>query len=91
MRVKRIRWDERSEEHISFHNVEPDEVEQVAEDRPWFERRRGVNRYYMYGQTEEGRYLLGVIDHEGQGILYCVTARDMEEPERRLYFRHVRK
>jgi uncharacterized DUF497 family protein len=66
MHIGRIRWDERSIEHIALHPVEQDEVESVAFGRHHARRGREENRYGIYGQTEEGRYLFIVVDQEKQ-------------------------
>ncbi len=91
MRITRIRWDEQSIQHVAGHKVELDEVESAVFGRRYERRGREENRYEIYGQTDEGRYLFIVLDHEGRGIFYVVTARDMEPSEKRLYRRVTRK
>ncbi len=86
MRIDDLIWSERNIEHIADHAVEPDEVEEVIwENNPWFERRRGKQRYYVYGQCLGGRYLFIVLDREYDRVFYVVTARDMTKSERRYY------
>ena len=47
-------------------------------------RHQSGARYYALGQTLGGRYLFVVVDDEGGGWVYPVTARDMTRRERRL-------
>jgi len=85
MRVDHFEWDENNLEHIARHQVEWYEVEEAVCGLPITRKGRGENRYYIYGQTEAGRYLTVIADHEGEGWFYPVTARDMTSNERRAY------
>ena len=91
MRINRVRWDLQSIEHIARHRVEQDEVESVIFGSRQLRRGREENRYELYGQTDEGRYLFIVIDREGSGVCYVVTARDMDGVEKRYYRRKIAK
>lgn len=81
-------WNDGNKAHITHHKVTPEEVEEVIfEGRLVVRRGRGEGVYYAYGQTKAGRYLFivfAILAH-GQGLV--VTARDMEQVERRLYQR----
>jgi hypothetical protein len=87
VRIEDLIWDEANLEHIAYHRVRPEEVEEVIWDDPWYERRRGRQRYHAYGQTAGGRYLFVVLDREYDAVFYVVTARDMTEREKRYYRR----
>ena len=63
MRISRLEWDDYRVEHIAEHDVEPDEVWQVCEDHSHRAQREGHNRYRVFGQTAEGRYLFIVLEH----------------------------
>ena len=91
MYVEDVIWDENNLEHIAYHSVKPAEVEQVLWDDPWFEKRRGRQRYQVFGQTDSGRYLLVILDREYSSIFYVVTARDMTQAEKRHYQRRRTK
>ena len=58
IRITGFEWDEYNEEHIAEHSVTPDEVE-ACFFNPYILKRkkRGKRRYYLYGQTDGGRYL----------------------------------
>jgi len=88
--VEDVIWDENNVEHLAAHQVKPEEVEDVIWDDPWFERRRGRQRYYVYGQTSGGRYLFIVLDREYNSVFYVVTARDMTDREKEYYRRKRR-
>ena len=89
MSLIEIEWDDDSVEHIGQHHVEPEEVEEVLRSRYLLERGRW-QRYYVLGQTSEGRYLFTVLARRQSGRYRVVTARDMEIPERRRYRKKVK-
>ncbi len=76
MYVSRLEWDDYRVEHIARHNVESYEVWEVCEDPLHLARCQGHNRYLVYGQTADGRYLFVVLEHI-QGTVYKpITARN---------------
>lgn len=89
MRIAKLEWDDYRVEHIADHDVEPEEVWEVCEDSMHLARRQGRNRYRLYGQTAEGRYLFVVLESVEGGIYKPITARDMTEGEKR-NFRRLR-
>ena len=90
MRISRLDWDDYRIEHIAQHNVGPDEVWEVCEDSWHLAHREGRNRYRLYGQTVEGRYLFIVLEHVEGTIYNPITAREMTDAEKR-NFRRLRK
>ncbi len=90
MFISRLDWDDYRVEHIARHNVEPEEVWEVCEDPLHLAHREGRNRYRLYGQTAEGRFLFVVLEHSGETIFKPITARDMTQAEKR-NFRRWRK
>ena len=87
MEIRSFKWDEDTIDHIANHGVRPDEVEEVAfEDYPYIRKgKRG--RRYLYGKTLGGRYLFIVYVFADMGIAQVITARDMDDKERRLYLK----
>ena len=73
----------------SRHGVRLEEVEQTCygEDRHVRRSREGL--YKLFGRSEAGRYLLVVLAEVGQGVWRLVTAREMNDGERRLYRRAI--
>lgn len=93
--IKELWWRDDRVEHIGRHEVSPDEFEEAL-----FEDRRGIlkfadesesdpsNRMYRHlGRTGAGRYLFLVLMYYGEGTALPVTARDMNDAERRRYSR----
>jgi len=74
------------------HRVEPEEVEEVFENRPRIFRGPkghypGEDIYYALGQTDEGRYLFVVYIKKQDGQALILSARDMTAKERRRFGR----
>lgn len=86
MKITNFDWDEKNEIHISFHNVTPEEAEEVFIDNPIYRKSR-EGKYLAFGQTLEGRYLTVVFVCKRKGIIRVITARDMDKKERKLYRR----
>jgi uncharacterized DUF497 family protein len=85
MRISKLEWDDDRIEHIARHQVEPDEVWEVCQDPFHLAHREGRNRYRVYGQTTEGRYLFVVLERIEGGRYKPITARDMTTTEKRNY------
>ncbi len=90
MRISKLDWDDYRIEHVAEHGVEPEEVWEVCEDSLHLARRQGRNRYRLYGQTADGRYLFVVLEHVEGTIFKPITARDMSDVEKQ-NFRRLRK
>ena len=84
MRIEAFEWDDENVEHIAGHNVDPQEAEEACYLSPSVMRGK-QGRYLVYGQSEEGRYLLIVGVYRGQGLFRVITARDMTDLERKLF------
>ncbi len=72
------------------HDVQVDEVIDVFENRPRFERlerghRPNEDLYLAAGQTRSGRYLLVFFVRKKDNQALVVTAREMTKKERRRY------
>jgi uncharacterized DUF497 family protein len=48
-------------------------------------RRKNENIYAAYGQTESGRYLTVFFIHKPGNLALIISARDMDEKERKRY------
>ncbi len=88
VRIEALSWDEDCEEHIARHSVTFEEVEEAVENRAYARRSRGY--LMVLGRTNSGRYLTVILDDEGDGVWYPVTARPMTRSERRLLQKHAR-
>ena len=82
--IRELVWDDWNEAHIARHSVAIEEIEDVC-----FGRSLGVRirrrRYRIIGQTGAGRYLTVILDSQGRGEFYVVTARDASESECRRF------
>lgn len=74
------------------HQVEPEEVEEIFENRPRFRRLErgdvaGEDLYSAMGQTDDGRYLIVFFIYKRSREALVISARDMSRKERRHYGR----
>jgi uncharacterized protein len=82
--VRRLRWDPGNVAHIARHGVTPEEVEQVCHAEH-AQREAYGGRIMLIGPTVAGRLLSVVLEPEGAGDYYPVTARPASRKERRIY------
>jgi uncharacterized DUF497 family protein len=72
------------------HAVSQDETEAVFFNNPRFRfieqgQRPGENVYSASGRTDEGRHLIVFFIHKRDNTALILSARDMDEKERRRY------
>ncbi len=93
MRIDSFVWLEDIVEKLAAkHRVTPDEVEQVFDNRPAVRRMnkghfRGEDVYRALGQTDTGRYLVVFFIHKLTDEVLILSARDMDDKERKSYAR----
>lgn len=95
MVIWRLRWRDDRVDHIARHGIVPAEVEEVVlDDRDALLEKAGSAKrnpsqtvYVVLGRTQAGRYLMSVLIDEGEGVVFPVTTRDMNQAERRRYSR----
>ena len=91
MKIIELVWKEWHVEHIAArHNVRPSEVEEACFEDENIRVLRGKGRgkeklYYVLGRTLGGRDLRVVIKLLGKGKAKVITARDMDDSEKKLY------
>lgn len=90
MKIKRLRWNEWNIEHIQRHGVTQDEIEEVCYSK-YFAIKSGKGKMALWGQTAEGRYLLVILVIEEYGDFYPISAREMEEKEKRNYKKWIKR
>lgn len=84
--IDRIAWDDWNREHITKHEVLPEEAEEVVAVSPVF-RQTYKQRYQVLGPTLAGRMLsiiVGEVPGEPQ-VYYVFSARPASRAERRIY------
>jgi uncharacterized DUF497 family protein len=74
------------------HHVEPNEVQQMLNNRPKIRfvqkgERKGEDVYMALGQTDAGRYLAVLFIYKKSKEALVLTARDMADKERKQYGR----
>jgi len=74
------------------HGVTQDEAEEVFFNRPRYRfvesgHRRGEDVYTASGQADVGRYLIVFFIHKPGNTALILSARDMDQKERRRYER----
>jgi uncharacterized DUF497 family protein len=79
-------WDDDNVRHIERHEFTPDEVEEVFVGGHRVRRTR-EKRYIALGRTFDGRLALVVFRRLPGGVVRVITARDMDDSERRLFRR----
>jgi uncharacterized DUF497 family protein len=91
MKIEGVIWLRDIVDKLAFkHHVEPDEVEQVLNNRPKIRfvekgRRKGEEVYMALGQTDAGRYLTVLFIYKRTKEALILSARDMADKERRQY------
>jgi uncharacterized DUF497 family protein len=90
MKIHQFVWPEDRIDHITRHEITPEEFEDVCFGQALVQRAKAEGRnpvYYVLGQTTAGRYLFCVVIQFPDGNGYPVTARNMTNTERRRYNR----
>ena len=93
MQINEVIWRSQFIEKIaSKHGVKTTEVEEVFSNRPHFRfaskgKRPGENVYSAKGQTDAGRYLIVFFILKPHHQALVISARDMDNKERRYYGR----
>ena len=83
-------WDDGNvEKNWRSHRVTPSEVEQVFFNRPLLvaddvKHSEKEKRYYIFGQTDEGRFLFIAFTVRKKRIR-VISSRDMNRKERKVY------
>ncbi|MDP2762914.1 MAG: hypothetical protein Q8O27_00120 [Enterobacteriaceae bacterium] len=89
MQITELLWDEETILHIWIkHKVEPQEIEEAcfSETPPSIEvGRGGAPIYYVLGKSCAERYLFIVVKYLYRGRAKPITARDMDQKEKRRY------
>lgn len=87
-RVRLFDWDDGNIDHIAEHGVEPGEAEEIFQGKLYV--RRTAGRYIVLGVTATGRALFTVLERHPGPVVRFITARDMNDKERKLFQRRAR-
>ncbi|MEW5920185.1 MAG: hypothetical protein AB1796_04365 [Bacillota bacterium] len=94
-KIINLRWSNYRIQHIARHNITPEEVEEVIfQDKFSFIQKREKSKKYpdsyifaVFGSTLEGRLLMILLLNTPSGYYVPITARDMDDTERKYYQR----
>lgn len=80
----------------SKHHVTPQDVEEVVRPSSHFRFLElgdvdGEDLYVAMGRTDAGRYLVVFFVHKSNKDVLVISARDMDDSERRLYERQKKR
>ena len=86
-----FRWNDANLEHIARHDVGRTEAEFIVRHarRPYPEKREN-DKFYIAGQTSDGRYLQVVFIIDPPPVIYVIHARELTDREKRVYRRRAR-
>ncbi len=93
MKINGFIWLEDIVEKLAAkHQVAPEEVEQIFSNQPGVRRMkkghfRGEDVYRALGQTDGGRYLVVFFIYKSSHEALILSARDMDNKERKSYAR----
>lgn len=93
MRITGFIWLEQYVEKLAWkHHATPEEVEALFASNPRYRfvekgHVAGENMYAALGLSEEGRYLIAFFIHKLDGRALIISARDMDDAEKKLYGR----
>ena len=91
MVITEIIWKDQFVEKLARkHGVSVEEAEETLYADPHLRKVgkgnvKGENVYAAYGQSEAGRYLLVIYIRKPKGVILPISARDMDDAERRYY------
>ena len=86
--IERLIWDPWNVGHIARHDVTIREVEETCAGT-FTSRHSYAGRILIIGSTNDSRILAVVVEPEGDGAYYVVTARPASRRERRRYQEHI--
>jgi uncharacterized protein len=88
MRIDEFVWPQTQIDHVAEHGVTPEEFEEACFGKTMVRRMesKGNNPvYFIMGQTDAGRYLVCIVIRFPDGNAYPVSARPMDEKEKRRF------
>lgn len=85
--VRKLIWDSWNVQHIARHKITPEEVEKVCHNEPLVLRGQQKNRLVLIGQTEEALLITIILEANGRGKYYPITAYPADIHDITLYKR----
>ena len=85
--IRKLVWDSWNVSHIARHNVIPEEVEEVCHGSPLLLVGQQRKRLVLIGPTDEKRMVTAILQPQGRGKYYPITAYDASPGTISLYNR----
>ena len=89
MKISRLEWDDVNIEHIATHGITPTEVEDVCFGTHIAYRGKYA-RNILYGQADNGKYIIVVLMHLYETVFRTITAHEMSENKKHAYRKRLR-
>ncbi len=85
--IRKLIWDSWNVQHIANHKIVPEKVEAVCYGSPLVLLGQQKGRLVLLGPTEENQILAVVLETQGNGRYYPITAYQADKKEIALYNR----
>jgi hypothetical protein len=85
--VRKLIWDTWNIQHIARHKITPDEVETVCHNQPIILRGQQKSRLVIIGSTDEALIITVILESNGKGKYYPITAYPASKQDITLYKR----
>ena len=83
--VRKLIWDSWNIQHIAKHNITPDEVEAVCHGLPVIFQGQKKKRLVVLGPTKENIIVAVILESQGRGRYYPITAYEADKSDIVLY------
>lgn len=81
-----FRWNDWNREHVEKHGVGPEEAEFIVRAaRAPYPEERGDDKWRVWGQSADGRYLQVVFVVDIDDTVYVIHARPLNDREKRRF------
>lgn len=85
--VRKLVWDSWNIKHIYRHHIIPEEVEDICHSDPLVLRGQQKERLVLIGLSKANRMIAVVLEGQGRGVYYPITAYEPDEKDKTLYRR----
>ncbi len=83
--VRKLIWDTWNIHHIAKHHILPDEIEEICHGSPLILQGQQKKRLVLIGLTDEQSILTVVLESQGHGVYYPITAYPSDSHDITLY------
>lgn len=90
MNIRNLIWNEWNVEHTAKHGISQEEIEEACFTKH-FDIKNGKSKIAVWGQSSVGRYVIIILGIRECGDFYPISARDMEEREKKFYKKWLKR